>query len=655
MMIPQTLGTYVYLSSLRDTDPDFAAKAQAYSTFNPTNSTNAQGETIFPILDAINQLKNIAATQAQKEHQAIQNYIKKIDQHLQDKDIPENLQKQLIAQKERIKDLDFTNFQSGEVQLIQAINIIKQSLNTYERRLNELATPVSSYRVSQRLNYRMQEDIEQFILNQSEQRNENNKVKRDRALKQSLQKFVVGKLGGTDIPGLNQELYALLFADFNAWVEEESSQKISYRKIKAKNIEELVQEYASKSGIMGEETHLQKIMRSKDRTELLELLNEMKSILHATYLNAADYNELKTLVQQAKDEEKNKIQTSKKISYTIRQAEGLIETYDNNVDQQLENTYAFSFHTATSHGNFYESLRRILMSAINVRGNIGADLIAPIGTVTFTRKENKQQKELMKLSQNIGDLFSTAFEEQEQITLENFNNMIKKEQQLSAAAQKEIKKTATALNKISELNDQFFIAHESLKLYKSAETKDSDFDDFHGRKMNILSALSKLYASPILANNMVDPNTLILYLINISNATLANNKDPLETYLSLFAGLLMFDDIKSIAEAGIKDIHNQIASTVSKVDCLHIYDIGGIYYPISVILNNLINQMNSILSGLSIDPSKTATAVINGPDPAASSETSWSGLAASTIAGTTIQIHFMAGFMNYISQLSSIF
>jgi len=48
---------------------------------------------------------------------------------------------------------------------------------------------------------------------------------------------------------------------------------------------------------MGEETHLQKIMRSKDRTELLELLNEMKSILHATYLNAADYNELKTLVQ----------------------------------------------------------------------------------------------------------------------------------------------------------------------------------------------------------------------------------------------------------------------------------------------------------------------------------------------------------------------
>lgn len=499
----------------------------------------------------------------------------------------------------------------------------------------------------------MQSSIEQFILNQSAQHEKDNKAQRDRALKQSLQKFISGKLGGIDIPGLNQELYALLFADFNVWVEEESSQKISYTKIKAKNIDELVEEYASKSGILGEETHLQKVLRSKDNSELLELLNEMKSTLHATYLSPSDYNELQQLVNDAKKNGKDSIKTSKKIQYTVRQAEGLIETYENNYDQQLENTYAFSFHTKTSHGNFYESLRRILTSAINIRGNIGADLIAPIGTVTFTRKEDKQQKELMKLSENIGELFSTAFNEQEQITLENFNNMIKKEQQISNKVEKEMKKTATALNKISEFNDQFFIAHESLKLYKSAETKDSTFEDFHGRKMNILSALSKLYASPTLSNNMIDPNTLILYLINISGATLVNNKEPLETYLSLFAGLLMFDDIKIIAEAGVKDVNNQMAQN-SKVDCLHIYNIGGIYYPISVILDNLISQMESIMNGLAIDPSKTAIAEITGPTPSASPGMSWAGLASSTITGTSIQIHFMAGFMNFISSLSSL-
>ena len=52
-MLPQTLGTYVYLSTLADIDPDFASAAKSYSTFNPSNSINAKGETIYPIINAI--------------------------------------------------------------------------------------------------------------------------------------------------------------------------------------------------------------------------------------------------------------------------------------------------------------------------------------------------------------------------------------------------------------------------------------------------------------------------------------------------------------------------------------------------------------------------------------------------------------------------
>ena len=118
--------------------------------------------------------------------------------------------------------------------------------------------------------------------------------------------------------------------------------------------------------------------------------------------------------------------------------------------------------------------------------------------------------------------------------------------------------TEKALQKISSDGEQFFIAHESLKLYRGVETKNSKFEEFHGREMNILSALSKLYASPILSDSMISSEHLITYLINISNATLANNKEPLETYLSLFAGLLMFDDIKSLAETSIASVRDQI-------------------------------------------------------------------------------------------------
>jgi len=104
--------------------------------------------------------------------------------------------------------------------------------------------------------------------------------------------------------------------------------------------------------------------------------------------------------------------------------------------------------------------------------------------------------------------------------------------------------------------------------------------------MNILSALAKLYSSPILSNSLIKPEMLITYLINISDVTLAHNKDPLETYLSLFAGLLMFDDIKTLAESGVRQITSNIET--STVDCIHVYNIDGIFIPISVILNNLI-------------------------------------------------------------------
>jgi len=48
-----SLGTYVYLSTLSQVDPNFAAKAKAYSTFKPSEGINARGESIAPIANAI--------------------------------------------------------------------------------------------------------------------------------------------------------------------------------------------------------------------------------------------------------------------------------------------------------------------------------------------------------------------------------------------------------------------------------------------------------------------------------------------------------------------------------------------------------------------------------------------------------------------------
>jgi len=106
--------------------------------------------------------------------------------------------------------------------------------------------------------------------------------------------------------------------------------------------------------------------------------------------------------------------------------------------------------------------------------------------------------------------------------------------------------------------------------------------------MKILSSLAKLYASDKLSSNMINSSDLIIYLLNVHQDTLAgeSNLEPLETYLSLFAGLLMFDDIKEIVDVASDDIINNL--NLSTINQLHVYNLGGIYYPVSVILYNLI-------------------------------------------------------------------
>ena len=93
---------------------------------------------------------------------------------------------------------------------------------------------------------------------------------------------------------------------------------------------------------------------------------------------------------------------------------------------------------------------------------------------------------------------------------------------MSNEIKESINKTEQSLNTGLEGLQDFFITHDSLKLYRSAETGTQKVKGFHGRSMNILSALSKLYASPELAAAMINSNMLITYLINIDPSTVTN-------------------------------------------------------------------------------------------------------------------------------------
>ena len=648
-MFPQKLGMYVYLASLNDTNPEFAREAKRYSTFNPSVSVNNKGEAIKPIRDAISQLQNIASTQAQKEHQAIQNYLRKIETHLKDETLPTQLRENLLRQKEKIQNIDFENYKSDSLSLIQALNVATQSLNNYEKRLKEITQPVvKQWQFQQRFEFDAQQRLERFFQNQGKRHGGKN-IDRDKTFSRLIDREIDKSMNS--IPAeLSNELKSLLFIDFSNWVEVQSSKKTSYTVLTENDLEQLFQEYVQLRDSQFTETHLQRIIRTSNE-DLLKLLNDMKTFLHSTYLTPAEYQKLQQDFNSNKKGDQIKFRGDK---ITYKQAKDLLTTYNYNIEGEENKRYSFTLHSRVSHGNFYELISTFLRSAVNIEENVAGDLILPIGTVTFTDNEQQSQKELLKLSNGIQTILSKDFKEKAQITMDNFEEAVENERQVHLRISQAIDKTKNSINDINDLNEQFFIAHETTKLYRGAEQENSLFEDFHGRLMSVLSAMAKLYASPVLSDAMIDPKLMMLYLINISDATLAVNKQPLETYLSLFAGLLMYDDISELASYNIKQIQSNIET--STVECIHVYNIGGVYFPISVILNDLISQMNEIVENLEISNARTATVELIGPTPVAPQEPApdaWEDLANRTIQATKIQIHFLAGYSEYISELFS--
>jgi len=94
-----------------------------------------------------------------------------------------------------------------------------------------------------------------------------------------------------------------------------------------------------------------------------------------------------------------------------------------------------------------------------------------------------------------------------------------------------------------------FIYHESLKLYSSVETGNSKDKGFHGRSMNILSFIDFMDSAAVDGFSLAISHNLMSFIaLNLMpNAVAAQLKDPLESYFSIFAGLLMFDDVRNMA------------------------------------------------------------------------------------------------------------
>ena len=251
-------------------------------------------------------------------------------------------------------------------------------------------------------------------------------------------------------------------------------------------------------------------------------------------------------------------------------------------------------------GSFFTkqgSINELILSMFgsNVRKNVATDVI------TYKLKWNIQTntKELDLLVRNLGEEFGSVLGSEESKGSSNktdirpaITRMQDNVDKLIAAAEKQLL-DSKELDKEHDL----FVFHETLKLYSTVETgrvARNSHAGFGGRNMNILSYIDYLSsASSIGVANNIDRDTLAFFARNLINGAIAEKeKAPLEYYFSIYAGMIMFDDVIAMAKEAVSQINNSNNVIGGKIRQVHLYNLNGLYVPASMILTYLSDSLN---------------------------------------------------------------
>lgn len=302
-------------------------------------------------------------------------------------------------------------------------------------------------------------------------------------------------------------------------------------------------------------------------------------------------------------------------------------------------------HTKTSQGNFYEALMTLFSNAKNVKRNAGTDIIFYSGSLTLHND---------KLLSDIDKAISNDFDVQKGILLEahprdqlakktkTIEAQVKRQQKLNAEVTKTITEYLQAINSTGEIiND--FISYDTMKMYWD------DSGELDGRDMQLLPALAKI--SAVKGTNQISFDDIYPYILNMSNTTIPGQStkihNQLQEYLSYFAALLMFDNLEQIFQPTV-----QLGQ--STIDQLFLYNFQGRFYPMSVILDKIITNVDMLNEKLEGAMSSTVTVRLSQTPPKFPSvpnyrsQSDWINQKNTTIADTRLKIIFSTSFATWL-------
>lgn len=481
------------------------------------------------------------------------------------------------------------NFARRDAQeFIDRINNIKNNIDSVEKHLGDYKATDYRYSVGQSISKLLKKLVGQYSVNQLE----------STSLDSKLHGIVIDILLKSNIPSLIQS--GKEFASIASIVlidVEQQAQRLFNEYIKKdpsiKSLEQIADEILPQI----KEEYLQAIENNRPMTNIQNALFSLNNGLNSSALSAAIRN-TEQIFNMAISEDiqlANNRLTSIQQAYSrgVREKSRGIEEKINALRSEIqqnsklsEELFSLTFTSMESdsaHGNINELIEGLFGD--KVRANVATDIITYRIGYELHKNEgllNDFTHNIAERLSSIGDYLSSKDKSNEdlQTVLKNVNNELTKT----------INNLETFIKETSEITDKIFIQHETLKLSVQGEKRGHSFQ---GREMSIFSYISYLSSAAFGGNLDVNSDDLNFLAYNLIPGAIAEDKrGSLENYFSLFAGMLMFDDVQNMAQEAMQQV--QSLSDTKQVEQLHLYNLNGIYVPGSMILQYTYENMQNM-------------------------------------------------------------
>lgn len=673
---PFKLSNYfVYFNSLREktkyNSSDLALKKQnvlnqAKSYLGQVPNFDAK-EADKRIINAFNFLQAMAQSERNKELAAIKRYKEEILNKL-----PDSNNKTIIEIKKLIAELD--NAYAGSIdrdfylKLTALINTLRKEYEDYKNQLNlikreadEMKKMEDEYSKSNLasmqqmrlgqidMSYKTQEILGPILNEWGKGSTQGSAESLSGLIKAQIYPFFRKKLGEA-LKGLrgDEDIVSLLtgiYLDFQIFLQNKINKNPELWDATRKNTRQLevyitntFQEYKQSESLF--------LKSIKEQTgNFYNIMDSIKNTLHIK-AETKMTDILKSNVSNLSEEE--------------REIKNLILLNDKNKEKiKLDKICNFSFSVSGKgmNGNLQEIINTIIATNVGeiargYKGNIGGDILTIKIGVNINDPESLYSQRLHGISEGMDRILSQLAKNQGKKNQAITTELIK---QINREANNLIKHLETEMISLGYIDD-IFIFHESDKLYSTMVTNRAVGGRkeaiFHGRNLSMLSYINEMYAMNGLGGlELMQEDVLKFLTANLStDAVAAKERGPLEKYFSIFAGILMFDDIILMAQDVQKDISN-IHSTTKQV---HLYNFNGVYVPASLIMQATYNQLMQVTSELD---GLSAEATIHVPSGFQTTESKgdyyklWIANRDNALQNTRIEIILFASFIQFIQDL----